>query len=260
MQERPVILKLGGSVITDKRSGNPVVKTTHVRQLARVIAKTRVPLILLYGGGSFGHPLAHQYKLSDRVLSPAAIMGVAKTVTAMRALGGTLTEIFLSEGVPVVPLQTSSLVYQRGGKLVITNYSLIEEILAYGGVPLLGGDVMLTDQHRTAIVSADQLATELARHFHSHKILFATDVDGVYEKFPPRGDEQPLSEISRAELRTMRVSRATQKGADVTGAMGGKLQSLLPLRQTEVIIFNGLKRGTLAEVLRGKKRGTRISL
>ncbi len=262
MQIGPIILKLGGSVITDKRSGKPILRARNVRRLAREIAcNSGMPLILLYGGGSFGHPLAHQYKLSDRMLSTDALTGMAKTIAAMRKLGIALTDIFLDEGVHVVPLQTSSLAHQKNGKLIITNYSLIEDILLHGGVPLLGGDVIVADRRRTVIASADRLATELAQHFHSRKILFATDVNGVYKKFPAKAREQPLRVITRKELRAMTESQAVSKGVvDVTGAMGGKLHSLFSLRNCTVIIFNGLLRNVLAGVLRGEVHGTRITL
>lgn len=262
MQNEPVILKLGGSIITDKRSGKPVVRTRLVKRLAREVAHNlHSPLILLYGAGSFGHPLAHQYRLSERPLSVDTLVGMAKTTSAVRKLGGALADIFLEEGVPVVPLQTSSFVRQENGKLVITNYSLIEDILLYGGIPSFGGDVVIADRCRTAIASADVLASELVRHFHSRKLLFATDVNGVYERFPARDHEQPLKIISRKELQAMTASQAVKNTAlDVTGAMAGKLRSLLPLRNCTVTIFNGLLPNVLARVLQDEILGTRITL
>ncbi len=262
MQNKPIILKLGGSVITDKRSGKPVIKTRIIQRLAREIASNlHSPLVLLYGAGSFGHPLAHQYRLSGRPLSADALVGVAKTISAVHKLGGMLAEIFLEEGVPIVPLQTSSFVRQEKGKLVITNYPLIEDILSHGGIPMFGGDVVIADHCRTAIASADALAVELIRHFHSRKLLFATDVNGVYERFPPRAHERPLQVILRKELQAMTSSQTVKNTAlDVTGAMAGKLKSLLPLRNCTITICNGSLPNTLARVLRGEKIGTRITL
>ncbi len=265
MQPGAVILKLGGSVSTDKRSGKPILKTRHLRRLAREVARAREPhspLILLCGAGSFGHPLAHRYRLSGRELSVDALSGAGKTISAVRKLGTALADIFLDEGVPVVPLQTSSFVRQEKGKLIVTNYSLIEDILAHGGVPLFGGDVIVDDHHRTVIASADALASELVKHFHSRRLLFATDVNGVYEKFPAQAHEQPLSIITRKELQAIVASSQPLKGNahDVTGTMMGKLRSLLPLRNCTITIFNGLLPNTLAKVLRGEKEGTSVVL
>ena len=126
---------------------------------------------------------------------------------------------------------------------------------------MFGGAVLIADHRRTVIVSADALASELVRHFHSRKLLFATDVDGVYKKFPARAGEQPLSMISRNELRMMVASNTSKESArDVTGAMVGKLRSLLPLRNCAVTIFSGLLPNVLASVLRDEPQGTRITL
>jgi len=269
MQARPIILKFGGSIITDKRSGKPVVRTRLIKRLAREIAHVRSnkvakqhpPLILLYGAGSFGHPLAHKYRLLGRTLSIETLVGMAKTTSTVCKLGIALTDIFLEEGVSVVPLQTSSFVQEQKGKLVITNYPLIEDILSHGGIPMFGGDVIIADRRRTAIVSADTLASELVQHFRSQKLLFATDVNGVYKRFPAQNHEKPLSVISRKELQVMTTSHVVKKIAlDVTGAMAGKLRALLPLRNCTVTIFNGLFPNTLTKVLRDEMLGTRIVL
>jgi len=263
MQHRPIIVKLGGSIVTEKDATKPVIRTRQVKRLAQEIfhaygsdkRESHSPLVLLYGAGSFGHPLAHEYQLSGRALSHDTIVGMTKTTHSMRKLGGALTDIFLKEGVPVVPLQTSAFVREQHGKLIVTNYSLIEDILAHGGIPLLGGDVIIADHHHTAIVSADRLASELARHFHSRKLLFATDVSGVYKKFPAQAHEHPIPIMGREELSNMVASQSTKDSKrDVTGAMGGKLRALLSLRNCAVIIFNGLERDALTHVLRGDKQ------
>lgn len=265
-----IVLKLGGSVVTDKEGREAVVRVRLVKRLAREVAEVCFPragrgrpphLVILYGGGSFGHPLAHKYRLSGRKLSKETFAGAGRTISAMRKLGTRLADMFLDAGVPTVPLQTSSFVEQRREKIVIKDYSFIETILECGGVPLLGGDVVIADRRQTAIASADTLASALAKHFHSRKLLFATDVGGVYKRYPPQVGEKPLPVIHRETLRGMTLSRSSSSRAhDVTGAMAGKLRALLSLRNCEVIVFSGLIPGVLASVLRGESHGTRIRL
>ena len=258
----PMIVKLGGSVITDKRRNKPIARMRDIKRLAREIAKARRsrPLILLYGGGSFGHPLARQYRLSGRALSRGAFFGLGKTSAAMRVLGGVLAGALMDEGIPIVPLQTSAFVKEEKGRLISTNLPLLKTILAKGGVPLLGGDGVIADGRRIEIASADRLAVTLARHFHSHKVFFATDVDGVYKTFPPKKEERPLRTITRKSLGAFSQTSAKGNARDVTGAMGGKLRALFALRACTVTIFNGLTPGALGEVLRDKQHGTRIEL
>jgi isopentenyl phosphate kinase len=125
----------------------------------------------------------------------------------------------------------------------------------------LGGDVIIADHQRTTIASADIIASEFAQHFHSRKLFFATNVNGVYKKFPTRNHESPLCLIQKKELQAMCVKNKTKKSSlDVTGSMIGKLHSLLPLRNCIVTIFNGLLSNTLEKVLHGEMLGTRITL
>ncbi|MDR0797209.1 MAG: acetylglutamate kinase, partial [Nitrososphaerota archaeon] len=58
---RPVILKLGGSAITDKTvESSP--KNEIINRLAGEIKRADLDnLIIVHGGGSFGHPTAAKY-------------------------------------------------------------------------------------------------------------------------------------------------------------------------------------------------------
>lgn len=255
----PIVIKLGGSILTDKHGGKPALKERVVRRLARDIARNcrKETLVLLHGGGSFGHPLAHRYGLVGKRLSRGNFLGVGMTISAMRELGTRLATAFFAAGLPVIPLQTSSFIRKERGKLV-GDFTTVEHILAKGGIPLLGGDVVI-ERGRSVIASADALAVALAKRFHARKIFFATDVAGIYERFPIRQGARPLRMADRATIRRIASSNTSRNQYDVTGDMGGKLASLSPLRNCEVTIFNGLTPGAFARALK-KKTGTRIVL
>ncbi len=260
------VVKLGGSVVTDKKRGQPTLRTLRSKEIAREIARVRskkrnLQLILLYGAGSFGHPLAHRYRLLNQSLSRRTLMGVGYTISAMRELGTRLSALFLDAGIPVVPLQTSSFTYVRRGRLRFTDLSILETILKKGGVPLLGGDVVFSDRKRTAIASADRLAVALAKKFKNARLFFATDTDGVYATFPPRKGGRPLTKLNRTAIKAfLKTQLLKTMRTDVTGAMPGKLNALLAVRDTTAMIFNGNTRGAFVDVLSGKKRGTRVVL
>ncbi|PIR84030.1 hypothetical protein COU18_01320 [Candidatus Kaiserbacteria bacterium CG10_big_fil_rev_8_21_14_0_10_51_14] len=260
------IIKLGGSIITDKKAGRPILRTRRIQEIAREIAialakKPSRRIILLYGAGSFGHPLAHRYGLLSKSLSKHTFVGVGYTVAAMRELGTHLAKLFLDAGIPVVPLQTSSFAYVQRGRLYFTDLAIVEDILKNGGVPLLGGDVVFSDHKRTTIASADTLAVELADRLKNVRLLFASDTDGVYATFPPRKHEKPLQKLDRVSLnRLLKTMRSKTTRTDVTGAMGGKLRALLAAHNTTAVVFNGNTRGNLSAVLSGKKRGTEVRL
>ncbi len=261
-----LILKLGGSIITDKKTGAPVLRTRRVKEIAREIKRALtndkdMQLILLYGAGSFAHPLAHHYKLADCHLSKHTLQGVGYTIASVRELGTNVARIFLETGIPVIPHQSSSLAFIEKGRLRFTNLAVIRDILNNGGIPLLGGDVVISDHTRTAIASADALAVELAKTLGNGRLLFASDTDGVYETFPPKKGEKPLKHLDRSSLKKILTGMHSKHSrTDVTGAMPGKLRALLNTRGTTATIFNGNTPGVVAEVLSGKKRGTEITL
>ena len=59
------ILKLGGSVITDKSAPVGVARINVIDCIAQQIALYGHPIILVHGTGSFGHPLYHAYNLEN---------------------------------------------------------------------------------------------------------------------------------------------------------------------------------------------------
>ncbi len=261
-----IILKFGGSVITEKSSGRPRIREAAVQQLAKELKlfiqrspKTRI--ILLHGAGSFGHPLVYQHKLLERPLTGSRLLGFAEIVCSMRHMANLLTDNFRAAKLPVLPLQTSAVLNEKNNAMVLFNLYHLKQILDAGFIPLLGGDMGLTQKKQAVVVSADRLAVLLAKAFPVSRIIFASDVDGVFDKFPPSGNTQPLPFLSRKNLRRLLKKMNEQKSQyDTTGGMTGKLRTMLSLRGKEVIIFNGLRPGNLTKALAGKPIGTRLML
>ena len=57
------IIKIGGSVITDKAKQNSFKKDV-IDNLAKQISKSKKEIILVHGAGSYGHILAKKYNLN----------------------------------------------------------------------------------------------------------------------------------------------------------------------------------------------------
>ena len=266
---RTIILKLGGSIITDKQGGRPLIRRKLVRRLAGVLHHTwardsRLKLILLHGAGSFGHPLACRYKLDGAKLNARQLKGAGETIATMRELGTELARVLIRAGLPVIPFQTSAMVRENRPKLSFMSPDaprLLREIVQKRGIPLLGGDVVFTHDGRTKIASADGLAELLAKYFPGATLAFASDVDGVYPHFPPRPSTKPIKIMSRKIMEHVLSSTRTNANVrDVTGAMVGKLRSLLEAKNRMAIIFNGTKPEQLSLLLKNKVIGTTIKL
>jgi len=253
-----IILKLGGSVVTKKKSRKPQIKKPVVQQIAKELRlfKRRFPqikIILLHGAGSFGHPLVHRHRLLEKPLAGPQLLGFSETVCSVRNMANLLTKIFLSNKLPVLPIQISA--------INLSNIHQIKQFLDAGFIPLLGGDMGLNKKNQPVVTSADKLTVLLSRTFLAPKIFFATDVDGVFENFPPSGKSQALSTLYRKKIKDLLRKMSSKKNCyDVTGGMAGKLQTLLELKRKEIIIFNGSKIGNLTKALMQKPIGTRIIL
>jgi isopentenyl phosphate kinase len=262
------IIKLGGSVITKKRSKVGAVKNSVLRRLCQEIADFKadnqeIGLIVLHGAGSFGHPLAYKYGLSGCEFNAKYVAGASKTILSVRNLTNMVAETLQDLHLPAIPMQTSCMFYSDiKNNFQLTNDNILVQVMQVGGVPVLGGDITITADNHVKIASADLLATVLARRFKSKRIFFATDVDGVFASFPPQKTDEPLAHISKEELEKLifKVSGEADKKTDVTGSMVGKLRALLPLQKVDVWVLNGLRHGNLGKALEGEPVGTVVRL
>ena len=258
------IVKLGGSIITKKKSGKPVIRRRVVSALCREIAQAyatdpTLHLLVLHGAGSLGHPLARKYKVANAPLDTQRLLGIGKIMTNMRRLTEMIATMLRQAGAPAIPLQTSSLVYGGDEGLHISGEMIVKKIIQARGIPVCGGDILFTSQGTSAIASADALAVLFAKHYQANHILFATDVAGVYQSFPPQAGEKPTASLSRQQLKQLLETTISQPETDLTGNMRGKLKALLLLEHTKVTVFKGV-RSSMKNALAGKSVGTTITL
>lgn len=261
------IIKLGGSIVTEKQTGVPAMRKQLVEQLCNHIAlflaaNPTIGILLLHGAGSIGHPLAKEYGLSDSPLDQRRTFGMAKTALAMRRLSNVIALVLQARDVPAIPLQTSSMFYRdENNQLIFASQAILEHMIAAHSVPVLSGDVVSTKSNTSSIASADELAVICAKACNAKRILFATDVDGVYENFPPSADETYLRHATRDDIqRIITQTNMPHHAQDVTKGMKGKLGALVSLQDAEVSIFNGLDPKNLELALNSQPVGTTIQL
>ena len=110
-----------------------------------------------------------------------------------------------------------------------------------------------------SVGSGDQLAVLLAKELRAKKLIFASDVAGIYEADPKKiSDALPIERINLNELEAtldrMRVSGVT----DASGAMKGKLKSIVPTKPEiekglDVGLISMMKYGNLKTFLKGEQ-------
>jgi isopentenyl phosphate kinase len=252
---RPTILKLGGSAITHKAKP----QTANLRvidNLAREIAEAEMPrLIIVHGGGSFGHPLARKYAINEGFQDASQIIGFAETHEAMTVLNGLVVKALIRHNIPAVGVAPSSFLITKLGRIEKLDISVIIKLQEMGFVPVLYGDAVLDSEKGFAILSGDQLIAKLAIELYAERIVIGVDVDGLYTA-DPKGDSSAelIPRITTNELRKFQNQVEKAKVTDVTGGMQGKIIELIPAIEHGVrtVIVNATKPGTVRRALRNE--------
>jgi len=65
----------------------------------------------------------------------------------------------------------------------------VVELLVAGFVPILHGDCVLDDVQGCAILSGDKIIEKLVEKLRPRRVVFLTDVDGIFDK-PPEMEGQ----------------------------------------------------------------------
>ena len=243
------ILKIGGSVLTDKkRLESP--RMEAIERIAAEIAGHESGLILVHGAGSFGHIHAKNYSLVEKFSAE----GVLETHRSVVKLNDLMVESLRSAGSSPVPVHPLSCTLLRDGRIEAMEIEQIVEMVKRGLVPVLHGDVSMDLVRGAAIVSGDQLVSHLARSLKPEIVALGTAVDGVIF------DGEVLAEVRREDLSKISSELGASAGVDVTGGMRGKLEELLDLADQGVssAIFNAEKKGMIERVLGGERTGTLV--
>lgn len=255
-----IVLKLGGSLLTRKDRKFSFRKKVADR-LASEIKSYTGELVLVHGGGSYGHPLAYEYSLNEGFKEEEQLRGVVLTRLAMEKLNGLVIKALIDSGVRVVPVQTSAVALCRGGDIESLNIAPVERFLDLGITPVLYGDVVPDSERGFCILSGDRIAVYLSRALGADRAVMAIDKDGVYRGDPSRaGDKSLLREINQHNYEDVLRTLGSPEG-DVTGGIAGKLRELWRLAEdgTESLIVNGLVPERLRKALLGQEViGTRI--
>jgi isopentenyl phosphate kinase len=253
---RTTVLKIGGSVITDK-NGDLAAKTEVINRLAEEIAKANLKnLIVVHGGGSFGHPIAQKWALKNGYKEPAQKLGFAETHHVMTVLNGLVMDALIWHEVPAVSVAPSCGFVTEDGRIKSSECTLVERMMKMGFTPVLYGDATLDDKLGFAVLSGDQLVTYLALKFNACKIVMSIDCDGLYDVNPKIDKNAKLySHLALKELREIQGKLAKPTAADVTGGISGKVNELIPgiEKGIPVSIVNGTKPSRVYRALIGEE-------
>jgi len=238
---KTVVIKYGGSAMVDEQLRADVMSDIV---LLKIIG---VNPIIVHGGGHAiteameKEQLPVEFKNGQRVTSPKA-MKVVKTILvgqvnqelvgAMNDHGGVAVGVSGSDAGTIMAKQKDPDL-GRVGSITRINTTYLEDLLAADYIPVVAS-VAMGEDGGYYNVNADMAAGHIAAALGAHKIIFLTDVDGLYEKF---GEEDTLiSNMTQFECEEMIESPSTSKG------MIPKLQSCVTALKAGVFrahIVNG---------------------
>lgn len=259
-----LVIKAGGSIITNKNSQQPELRheiVTHIsEQIKIIIDHGDYQIILVHGAGSFGHPLAKKYHLGQGFVQEQARFGFAETVNKMLELNQQIVAKFLEMQIKAISLPPHSFIWAKSKSAFSLDTRLLEKYLIENFTPILFGDMILDEVKGCSILSGDTLVGLLAKKLQAKKVIFLSDVDGVFNhnpKFDKTAKRIPF--INDTNLKRVIVSLQTSNKTDTTGEMRGKILAIKNhLKNIEVYIASGFEKNVLKKIIDGGQGGTKL--
>ena len=254
-EAKPVILKIGGSVITDK-DGELAARTEVINRLAEEIQKTHVQsLVIVHGGGSFGHPTAQKYGIKEGLRNETQKVGFAETHHVMTVLNGLVMDSLVWHNIPAISVAPSCCVVTENGRIKTFEDAVFKLYLKMGFVPVLYGDATLDRKLGFTVLSGDQLVSHLARILGAKKVIIGVDTDGLYDADPKVEKNVKLyTHLNLSELEKIKTKLGGSTAPDVTGGMLGKVSELIPAvaEGIQVTMVNAAKPNRVYKALIGE--------
>lgn len=251
-----IIIKIGGSVLTDKNQPFSLRKNI-IEQVIEQIIESRKKIILIHGGGSYGHPLAKKFKINSGVNANVRdqILGLAETHKAMELLNSIISEEFLKRKIPVITIHTSSIFLKNINKREILSVKGIELLLNLNVIPILYGDIILDLDDSFSIISGDEIILEICKKLQNYKItkaIFCIEEDGLFVH--GKNNPELIKDISFSDLNKLNLAEFDEK-IDVTGGIAGKLAEIESICKLgiPVQLINGLKQGFMLKALKNEE-------
>lgn len=260
----PLLLKLGGSLITDKTRPHTA-RPEVLRRLAEEIsaARQQLPgqrLVLGHGSGSFGHVPARRWGTRNGVHTPEEWRGFVEVWRQAQALNRLVMDALEEAGLPALAFPPSASVLARNGQVERWDLAPLRQALEAGLVPVVYGDVAFDVVRGGTIVSTEDLFETLARQLRPNRLLLAGLEPGVWADFPSR--THLLAEITPASMGQLEAILSGSAAVDVTGGMASKVRQALGLAQEipglQAQIFSAETPGVLLHALLGEQVGTII--
>lgn len=258
-----VLVKLGGSLITDKRRPETA-RNEVIERLARELEeldRQEVRLVLGHGSGSFGHVAAARHGIQHGVGTPEQLLGVTETQDQAATLHRLVIGALRRQGVSAFSLAPSSFLVAADGVPADLWIESLQEALRIGMLPVVYGDVVMDRELGASIASTETVLLALAERLLScgvvvRRSVWLGETDGIYDE---KG--ATIEELQHGSIADVLEQLEGASGTDVTGGMRHRLETAASLAAlgVESWIANGLEPGLLKHILEGGGfKGTKV--
>ncbi|MEE8524632.1 MAG: isopentenyl phosphate kinase [Thermoanaerobaculia bacterium] len=259
-----ILVKLGGSLITDKRRES-YARLDVIDRLAAEIAAARrrmtAGLVVSHGSGSFGHVAAARHGLGRGPVDDNGLAGVVETRNQAARLHRIVIDALMRADVHTFSWVPSNELIATAGQPAVGSCKSLLKALELGLVPVTYGDVVPDSKWRMAICSTETILRYVVdglrrRGFVVRRILWLGETEGVYDR---AGNTVPR--IDGATYREVLELVDDPSGTDVTGGMLLRLETTRALARIgiESWILDGRVPGRLTAGLSGEDvPGTRF--
>jgi isopentenyl phosphate kinase len=265
-----ILIKLGGSIITDKKKDFTVREANILRlgkEIKSAIKTGKCKVIIGHGAGSFAHVPAKKYKTKEGLINKNSLYGMSVTEDAAKKLNAIVIKNLLKIRLPVFSFSPASLLISDAKEYIKSYLDPLKIALQIGIIPVVYGDVVIDKKIGCTIFSTEKILSILARELmgeYKIRIIYASDTDGVYNGVGAHDQKgETIEKITPANFSQVKKAILGATGTDVTGGMLHKVEESLKLaKETEIgtLIINGTKKGVLRNaILNQKTEGTLIS-
>jgi isopentenyl phosphate kinase len=260
--ENLFVIKVGGSVITDRASDVPKINYENLEKVASEIGKAykagNKRMVLVHGAGSYGHPIVKRTGIHNGIDTIDQVHAFAETQRLQNHLNSIVTRVLMENGVPAIPYQASSNAVMEDGKIVSIDTEAIKGFLKVGLVPVLFGVPSYDKKQGCSILSGDVLAPYIGKRLEASKIIHITDVNGIFSGDPKKDENaKQIPLVTRENLEEVMKSIAGSTNTDVTGGMQRKLAELLDM-DIDSQIVSYMEDDVLERAISGENVGTII--
>ena len=239
---RMILIKLGGSIITNKEKAQSARRKT-IDNILKQIKKINEPIILVHGGGSYGHYWSVKYDMHTK---PArySLKGLSVVKNSMIELDKISLDITAKNKLNTYSIPPTD--FMNGNKPIRNKIQKIGEIAKSGLVPVTYGDALWYGQKKSYILSGDVIMTIIGKILKPRLSIFVLDVHGVYSNTK-----------SKKLIRDFKKEKTTisKNKMDVTGGMTRKITEATKMSKSGLKVFfvNGNKPQRIVDAASGKK-------